>query len=184
VNEPEFIFEYFKADLDTGAGSYNKMMAHIKLLKWNEIKPYILDLKYFYFLKTSYWRIISDEIKRRSGWMCTCGSRENLQVHHTEEGNLYHGEEHLMKGLECVCQKCHDKIHGVSVKNAEKKRRRNNKKEYILSQLPFYPKRIGEGNVSGSSFVLTRKFLEELEHERKIIIERSVYDEWKIHRCT
>ena len=92
----EFIFEYLKAEQDTGSGSYAKMYSEIQSLNWEEVKPTLLKLAYFYFLKTSYWQIISTEVKRRAGWKCVCGCRENLQVHHTEEGNKSHGEEHLL----------------------------------------------------------------------------------------
>lgn len=184
----EFIFEYLKADQDTGAGSYEKMLAEIKTLNWEQVKPVVIKLRYFYFLKTSYWMIISSEVKRRAGWKCSCGGRESLQVHHLEEGNVNHGQEHLLledgkvRGLECICGKCHEKSHGTAVKDAEKKRQRDGRKEAILAQLPVYPGRIAEESISGSSFVLTRKLLEELEHERKVIIERKLYDGWKIHK--
>lgn len=183
----EFVFEYLKADQDTGAGSYEKMMTYIKGLDWAQIKPQIIKLKYFYFLRTSYWMIISDEVKRRSNWRCSCGCRENLQVHHTKEGDEHHGEEHLLlvegvKGLICLCQKCHESIHGTSIKQTEKKRARDNRKEQILAQLPYYPHRIAEENITGSSFNLTRKLLEELEHERKVSINRNLYDGWQVHR--
>lgn len=185
----EFIFEYLKADQDTGSGSYAKMYSIIQTLNWEEIKSVILKLRYFYFLKTSYWQIISDEVKRRANWKCICGCREGLQVHHTEEGNKHHGEEHILlvdgiSGLVCLCNKCHDTTHNVSVKNAEKKRQRNNKKEQVLIQLPSYPKHVDELSISGSSISLTRKLLEELEHDKKIIIDRNLYEGWKVHRCT
>lgn len=182
MTSEEFVFEYLKADQDTGAGSYEKMMNSIQSLEWSTVKSYILKLKYFYFLRTSYWLIISQEIKRRSNWKCSCGCRENLQVHHTEEGDVYHGEEHLLKGLICLCKNCHRNLHGNSVKIFEKKRHRRNQKEEILAQLPFYPNRINEENISGSSFTLTRKLLVELEYKRKIVIERNLYDGWKLHR--
>ena len=185
----EFIFEYFKADQDTGSGSYAKMYSIIQTLNWKEIKPVILKLRYFYFLKSSYWRIISDEVKRRSGWKCVCGCRENLQVHHTKESDKHHGEEHLLlidevNELMCLCNKCHDTMHDISVKDSEKKRQRNNRKEQILIQLPLYPKQIDELSISGSSHSLTRKLLEELEHDKKVIVDKDVYEGWKIHRCT
>lgn len=188
----EFIFEYLEADQDTGAGSYEKMLAEIQTLDWEKVKPHILKLRYFYFLKTSYWMIISAEVKRRNGWKCNvCNGRIGLQIHHEDEGNANHGQEHLLlmngltRGLQCICEKCHEKKHGpsVKIKDAEKKRQRNLRKENILTQLPYYPGRVAEENISGSSFVLTRKLLEELEHEKKIIIERKLYDGWKIHKC-
>lgn len=181
----EFIFEYLKADQDTGAGSYEKMCSIIQTLNWDEIKPVILKLRYFYFLRTSYWQIISAEVKRRANWRCSCGGRESLQVHHGDEGNQHHGEEHLiLEKLTCLCGKCHDDLHGKPVKEAEKKRQRNNRKEQILAQIPFYPERVGELNISGSSANLTRKLLEELEHDGKVLIDKDLYDGWKIHRCT
>ncbi len=184
MSSKEFIFEYLKADQDTGSGAYEKMVSVIKTLDWKEVKSYIINLRYFYFLRSSYWLIISDEVKRRANWICSCGCRENLQVHHTDEGNLHHGEEHLVleKGLVCLCRKCHQTIHGTSIKVIEKKRQRDNRKENILAQLPYYPSRIAEESISGSSFVLTRTFLEELEHEKRIVIERELYDGWKVHR--
>ena len=178
----EFIFEYLKADQDTGAGSCEKMVAIINALDWEKVKSYILDLKYFYFLRTSYWLIISQEIKRRADWKCSCGCRENLQVHHTDEGNIHHGEEHLLKGLVCLCKTCHQGLHGTSIKDAEKKRQRDSKKESILAQIPLGPQRIPESNITGSSFGLTRKFLEEMEAERRVWIDRPLYDEWQVHR--
>ena len=178
----EFIFEYLKAEQDTGSGSYEKMLSYIQSLDWIKVKSSILKLKYFYFIRTSYWLIISQEIKRRSNFRCSCGCRENLQVHHTDEGNIHHGEEHLLIGLVCLCGKCHKETHNISIKEAEKRRQRNNKKEEILSQIPFYPTKLQENNISGSSFNLVRKFLEELEHSRRVVIERNLYEGWSIYR--
>src|ERR1035437_718595 len=179
--EENFINEYLRYDQDTGAGSYEKMVSTIKDLDWEKVKPYILKLKYFYFLRTFYWLIISQEIKRRANWRCSCGCRENLQTHHLS--NDHHGEEHLyMNELQVLCRKCHQNLHGTSVKVAEKKRQRDNKKESILAQIPDGPMRIAESNITGSSFGLTRKMLEEMEAERKVWIDRPLYDEWQIHR--
>jgi len=177
----EFITEYLRNDQDLGEGSYERMVSFTKDLKWEEVKPSILKLKYFFFLRTSYWRIISDEVKRRGGWKCSCGCRENLQVHHTKDGDEHHGEEHLfMDKLECLCRKCHQNLHGVPIKVAEKKRQRSNQKEDLLSQIPFYPEKISENDIVGASFAFTRKLLEELEHERKVVIERNLYEGWEI----
>lgn len=183
--EENFIQEYFCFDLETGAGAYEKLLSDTKPLNWLKVKEYILSVKYFYFLKSSYWRIISEEVKRRAGRKCSCGCRENLQVHHGEEGNKHHGEEHLiLEKMECLCWNCHNDLHGKSVKIAEKKRQRNYKKEQILVQLPSYPKSVDELSITGSSPSLTRKLLEELEHDKKVIIDRNVYEGWKIHQCT
>lgn len=183
MKSDSFIYEYLKCDRDTGDGSYEKLLDAIKEVDdWETVKQYILKLKYFYYLRTSLWRIISEEIKRRANWRCACGCRENLQVHHTDEGNAHHGEEHLLQGLVCLCRKCHQGLHGTSVKVAEKKRQRDNKKENILAQIPFGPLNISESNITGSSFGLTRKLLEEMESERRVWIDRPLYDEWQVHR--
>jgi hypothetical protein len=187
----EFIFEYLKADQDTGAGAYQRMISEIETLDWQAVKPHILKLRYFYFLKTSYWLIISNEVKRRSGWKCmSCLGRIGLQVHHEAEGNARHGEEHelllggLIRGLRCICDICHNKEHGPAkkIKEAEKKRQRNNRKENILVQLPYYPSKVSEENLSGSSVSLTRTLLEELEHEHHVVIERTLYEGWKVYK--
>ena len=150
MRSDDFIYEYLNCDRETGAGSYEKLLDAIKEVDdWGKVKQYILKLKYFYYLRTSLWRIISEEIKRRANWKCSCGCRENLQVHHTEEGNDHHGEEHLMQGLVCLCKKCHEGLHGTSVKASEKKRQRDNKKEDILIQIPFGPARVSESNSQG-----------------------------------
>lgn len=178
------MYEYLVADQDTGSGSYEKMMLLASDLDWAQIKPHIKKLRYFYFLKTSYWMIISAEVKRRAGWKCSCGSRENLQVHHGDEGDKYHGEEHLvLDKLTCLCSVCHQKLNKPSMKDIDKKLQRTNRKENILIQLPYYPKSVSEEHISGSSFILTRRLLEELEHERKIVIERKIYEGWEVHRC-
>src|ERR1035441_8584606 len=127
------------------------------------------------------WRIISEEKKRQANWKCQCGCRENLQTHHLS--NDHHGEEHLYMGdLQVLCKKCHEGLHGTSVKVSEKKRQRDNKKEDILIQIPFGPARVSESNLTGSSFGLTRKLLEEMEAERRVWIDRPLYDEWQVHR--
>ena len=179
--EENFIQEYLKYDQDTGAGSYEKMVSLIKDLDWSKIKPHIIKLKYFYFLRTSFWLVISNEIKRRADWKCACGCRENLQVHHLS--NDHHGEEHLyMNELQVLCRKCHQGLHGTSVKVYEKKRQRDNKKEAIFSQIPDGPLRISESNITGSSFGLTCKLLEEMEDRTPDLIHRPLYDEWQLHR--
>jgi hypothetical protein len=187
--EENFIQEYFRFDLETGAGSYEKLLLESKSLNWLKVKEYILSIKYFYFLKSSYWRIISEETKRRANWKCVCGCRESLQVHHTEEGDKHHGEEHFLlvggiRGLVCLCNKCHGGIHNVSAKESEKKRHRNQRKEKILVQLPLYPNRVNETSISGSSINLTRKLLEEMEHDKLVILDKDVYRGWLVHRCT
>lgn len=182
--EENFIQEYFHFDLDTGAGAYEKLFSNAKPLDWSKVKDYILSMKYFYFLKSSYWRIISEEKKRIAKWQCSCGCRESLQTHHLSYN--HHGEEHLyMEDLRVLCNKCHQgDIHNekLSIKVAEKTRQRNNRKEELLFQIPYYPHRISEDNISGPSFGLIRKLLEELEHERKVTIERTTYDGWQLRR--
>ena len=41
----EFIFEYLKADQDTGAGSYERMVSFIKDLEWSQVKSFVKNHK-------------------------------------------------------------------------------------------------------------------------------------------
>ena len=68
------------------------------------------SMPYNEFLLTAYWRIVSEEVKRRRGECEICGSKEHLQVHHkTYE---HHGYEHMHpEDLQCLCDKCHLKVH-------------------------------------------------------------------------
>ena len=70
-------------------------------------------MPYKEFLKTPYWKIISEFQKYESDYCCViCGSKTNLNVHHTTYKN--HGNEALnLEDLITVCRDCHRKIHNL-----------------------------------------------------------------------
>lgn len=172
----EFLEKYFQWDGESGAGSLSKMLAEIALLNWDVVQIQISKMSYFDFLKSLYWRIISDEVKRQADYKCSCGCRSELQVHHTKEA--VHGSEHMLKGLVCLCRKCHASTHKelVDTKEAERKRKREQQKASLLSQIPIYPHSVNENDLSGSSAPVIQHYLTELENERKIFIERNIYE--------
>ena len=76
------------------------------------IEGYICSMNYYDFLKTPYWKIISEKVKKKSKYRCQrCGSRNNLEVHHITYDN--HGREHIFwkEDLICLCSICHRSKH-------------------------------------------------------------------------
>lgn len=69
------------------------------------------SLKYDEYLKTEYWKNLSETIKREADYRCQiCNSEENLNVHHRSyehKGFL----ELEKKDLICICEKCHSIYH-------------------------------------------------------------------------
>ena len=74
-------------------------------------KAIILHMPYEEFLKTPYWKAISQYIKQRDFNRCTrCGNQRRLQVHHLNY--THHGDElHHLEDLTCLCKSCHNKVH-------------------------------------------------------------------------
>lgn len=172
----EFLETYFQWDGDSGAGSLAKMTAEIETLDWGIVEKHILEMSYFEFLKSLYWRIVSDEVKRRAHYKCACGCRSELQVHHTKTAT--HGLEHTLEGLVCNCKKCHALTHKdlVDRKEVERKRKREQQKVNLMAQIPIYPHSVRESELSGSSIPVIQHYLGELENERKVFIERNIYE--------
>jgi len=176
----EFIEEYLVNENDLSHESFVKMVGIINTLEWEKVKAYILSVNYYTFLKTYFWTLISQEIKRNTNYTCSiCGSHKQLQVHHTSYE--IHGEEHKLNGLVCLCRVCHQKQHQptIDAKKAELKRNKDKKKADLLSQIPPYPAKICEDELNGS-FMSKRKLLEELEAEHMVVITRNVYEGWLI----
>lgn len=78
---------------------------------WDKIKEYIRGMDYYDFLKTPYWKAISEKVRKRANFRCQmCNSNNNLCVHHRSYEN--HGDEvHHLKDLICICKDCHTKYH-------------------------------------------------------------------------
>ena len=78
---------------------------------------HIREMKYQDFLKTPYWKAISEKKKRQANWKCElCNSQQGLQTHHKTYEN--HGSElYNLQDLIVLCHKCHDKFHTDEPKN-------------------------------------------------------------------
>lgn len=75
------------------------------------VKSIILHMPYNDFLKTPYWKSISQFVKNRDFCRCVkCGNQKRLHVHHkTYE---HHGDElHHLDDLITLCNKCHTVEH-------------------------------------------------------------------------
>ena len=78
---------------------------------WNKIKEFIRSMDYNDFLKTPYWKAISEKVKQKAKYRCKiCNSNKNLSTHH--RSYIHHGDEiHHLEDLICICQECHNKHH-------------------------------------------------------------------------
>lgn len=85
----------------TCAYSKEKVIKHIKKMPYRD------------FLRTPYWRIISEFMKYKDDYCChICGSSNILNVHHSTYAN--HGDEAIhLDDLMTVCRSCHKIIHGI-----------------------------------------------------------------------
>jgi hypothetical protein len=77
----------------------------------DDISEYINEMNYQDFLKTPYWKAISEKVRYKSGFKCNlCGSNKKLNIHHRDY--THHGDElHHMGDLICLCEECHSKFH-------------------------------------------------------------------------
>ena len=93
--------------------SYYKRFELIKNanVDWEIIKGYIKDMNYYDFLRTPYWKAISEKVKNKAKYKCQiCNSTDNLCVHHRSYSS--HGDEvHNLEDLICICKDCHTKHH-------------------------------------------------------------------------
>lgn len=96
--------------LDYWSGIYSKSA----ICEWSpEEKESLRSLPYLRFLKTRYWKDVSDAVKERDGNKCAyCGSTSSLEVHHITYN--HHGDEfENLDDLVCLCHNCHSKEHGL-----------------------------------------------------------------------
>lgn len=93
------------------------------------------------YLNSDLWKKIKDKASKRDFWKTcnTCGSKENLRIHHAKyrAENLLEGK---LNNLLPICQPCHDKIHDISreknytFRRAAKKLRKENDFVYLKTK--------------------------------------------------
>ena len=76
-----------------------------------DFRDYLAGNNYENFLKTKYWKIISDEVKRYYRGRCAlCYRVDDLHAHHrTYKAHFY--EHESMCNLIALCPSCHRKFH-------------------------------------------------------------------------
>lgn len=75
------------------------------------ISDFINELGYSNYLKTPYWKTLSQHIKYKNNYKCSlCGCNENLVAHHNTYEHIGNEFEHL-EDVVCICQNCHEKYH-------------------------------------------------------------------------
>lgn len=92
----------------------------IEVLKWPSLVSLvsfaIKQMKYQDFLRTPYWKVVSQQVREDAGnkcQICNDGSK-TLHVHHRNYS--IHGMEHdNLKDLICLCEDCHAKFHNKEV---------------------------------------------------------------------
>ena len=69
-------------------------------------------MRYDRFLKTPYWKAISEMVRQNAGYRCKrCGSNRNLQAHHTTYKRRGSELYSWRRDLVCLCRKCHEREH-------------------------------------------------------------------------
>lgn len=71
-----------------------------------------MSKKYDDYLKTEYWKSVSDAVKKRAGYRCQlCNSQHDLCAHHRTYD--HRGDElNYLGDLTCLCRRCHEIFHG------------------------------------------------------------------------
>lgn len=69
-------------------------------------------MKYEDYLKTDYWKAVSDAVKKRADYRCqVCNSPHDLCAHHRTYEHRGRELDHL-SDLICLCRRCHEIFHG------------------------------------------------------------------------
>lgn len=78
---------------------------------WKTVSDYIKAMDYKDFLKTPYWKAISDHAKYQVRYRCQiCNSTHRLVTHH--RNYAIHGQEHAyLQELLVICNECHTIFH-------------------------------------------------------------------------
>ena len=70
------------------------------------------SMTYQDYLKTDYWKAVSDAVKKRADYRCQlCNSQHDLCAHHRTYDHRGQELDHL-SDLTCLCRRCHEIFHG------------------------------------------------------------------------
>ena len=83
-------------------------------VNYGMVTKHIRAMSYQDFVRTPYWKTISEYKKFKSNYKCSlCGSNQKLATHHSSYER--HGREHeyivVDEDLIVLCKDCHDKFH-------------------------------------------------------------------------
>lgn len=98
-----------------GIKNYDKLLSLRSISSCDKkyIEDYIKQMEYKEFLKTPYWKAISEKVKIKSDFRCSlCNADKNLSVHHRTY-SIHGNELDNMQELICICQNCHEKHHDI-----------------------------------------------------------------------
>jgi hypothetical protein len=98
----------------TGLHPFDQLLDAIAEIECDgyDVADWVRDIDYDgVFLRTVYWKTVSQEVKQRAGRVCeNCGRTERLQAHHITYDHL--GSEHRhLDDLLCLCSVCHKLMH-------------------------------------------------------------------------
>lgn len=116
IEREDLALSYIKRFLLNAQSAEKTTLKDLKVKMSNgqyvRVVNYIKQMPYKDFLLTTYWKVISKEIKKNAQFRCiVCGKEGLLNVHHrTYE---HHGEElkYIDKDLICLCENCHNLYH-------------------------------------------------------------------------
>ena len=73
----------------------------------------MFGMSYQTFLKTKYWKIVSNQCKRHYGWRCAlCYQADDLHTHHRTYRKHF-SEHRNLCNLIALCPSCHRKFHDI-----------------------------------------------------------------------
>lgn len=106
-----------------------------------------MSTKYDEYLKTDYWKAVSDAIKRRAGYRCQlCNSQHDLCAHHRTYDHRGRELDYL-DDLVCLCRRCHKIFHGIVPEPAipQKAKVKKGSQGYIVGDIESTEKDMPEG---------------------------------------
>lgn len=78
------------------------------------VERHILEMPYYHFLNTPYWRVIAWRVKLAAGFRCSnCNRRRRLEAHHTTYDGHGREVENWQDTVICLCEPCHEAVHSL-----------------------------------------------------------------------